>query len=77
MFRGQASITNGQFEFDFIVPKDVGIPVGYGKVSFYAVKEDSLEDKAGASVNTLQIGGINPDAAEDNLPPRSQRICST
>ncbi|WP_417557862.1 type IX secretion system sortase PorU [Mesoflavibacter zeaxanthinifaciens] len=72
VFRGQASVTNGQFEFDFIVPKDIGIPVGYGKVSFYAVKEDSLEDKTGASINTLQIGGINPDAEEDNLPPTIQ-----
>ncbi|MCP4052863.1 MAG: type IX secretion system sortase PorU [Mesoflavibacter sp.] len=72
VFRGQASVTNGQFEFDFIVPKDIGIPVGYGKVSFYAVKEDSLEDKTGASINTIQIGGINPDAEEDNLPPTIQ-----
>ena len=27
IFRGQASVKNGQFEFDFVVPKDVGIPV--------------------------------------------------
>ena len=72
VFRGQASITNGQFEFDFIVPKDIGIPVGTGKVSFYAVKENSLLDKTGASLNTLKIGGINPNAAEDNIGPTIQ-----
>ncbi|GAL80930.1 hypothetical protein JCM19274_1556 [Algibacter lectus] len=39
IFRGQASVKNGEFEFDFIVPKDVGIPVGVGKVSFYSKDE--------------------------------------
>ena len=72
VFRGQATVTNGQFEFDFIVPKDIGIPVGTGKVSFYATQENSLEDKTGASLETLKIGGINPDAAEDNIGPTIQ-----
>ena len=69
IFRGQASVTNGQFEFDFVVPKDVGIPVGFGKVSFYAKNEELLQDKSGASVNTVKIGGINENAAEDNIGP--------
>ncbi|MGB6268482.1 MAG: type IX secretion system sortase PorU, partial [Olleya sp.] len=72
IFRGQATITNGQFEFDFIVPKDIGIPVGTGKVSFYATKNNSLEDKTGASIETLKIGGINPNAAQDNIGPTIQ-----
>ena len=25
VFRGQASITNGQFEFEFVMPRDIGI----------------------------------------------------
>jgi len=72
VFRGQATVTNGQWEIDFIVPKDIGIPVGTGKVSFYATQENSLEDKTGASVETLKIGGINPNAAEDNIGPTIQ-----
>ena len=36
LFNGQATVTNGLFEFDFVVPRDIGIPVGNGKVSFYA-----------------------------------------
>ncbi|RAJ13508.1 type IX secretion system sortase PorU [Olleya aquimaris] len=72
VFRGQATITNGQFEFDFVVPKDIGIPVGTGKVSFYATKNNSLDDKTGASIETLKIGGINPNAAEDNIGPTIQ-----
>jgi hypothetical protein len=69
IFRGQASVKDGQFEFDFVVPKDIGIPVGFGKVSFYTNNEELSLDQAGASVNTVKIGGINENAAEDNIGP--------
>ncbi|AEH01531.1 type IX secretion system sortase PorU [Lacinutrix sp. 5H-3-7-4] len=69
IFRGQATVTNGMFEFDFIVPRDIGIPVGYGKVSFYASRETPLSDQTGATTTTLQIGGVNENAAEDNQGP--------
>ncbi|SFZ89330.1 Peptidase family C25 [Flaviramulus basaltis] len=69
IFRGQASVKNGQFEFDFVVPKDIGIPVGFGKVSFYSKNEALTEDQAGGSMNAVRVGGINEDAAEDNTGP--------
>ncbi|WP_299127220.1 type IX secretion system sortase PorU [uncultured Winogradskyella sp.] len=68
IFKGQASITNGQFEFDFIVPRDIGIPVGNGKVSFYAQTANSTSDQTGANFD-IQIGGINENAPEDNIGP--------
>jgi len=69
IFRGQASIKNGQFEFEFVVPKDIGIPVGYGRVSFYAKTEAQIQDQTGVSINTVQIGGLNKNASEDNIGP--------
>ncbi len=69
IFRGQASVTNGQFEFDFVVPKDIGIPVGFGKVSFYSKNEELFLDQSGVSLNTVRIGGLNENAAEDNIGP--------
>ncbi|NNC50863.1 MAG: type IX secretion system sortase PorU, partial [Flaviramulus sp.] len=69
IFRGQSTVKNGQFEFDFVVPKDIGIPVGFGKVSFYSKNEELSLDQSGASINTLKIGGINENAAEDNTGP--------
>ena len=69
IFRGQASVKNGLFEFDFVVPKDIGIPVGFGKVSFYSKDEALLENQTGASVNTVKIGGLNENAEEDNSGP--------
>ncbi|REE08697.1 peptidase C25-like protein [Winogradskyella pacifica] len=68
IFKGQASVVNGLFEFDFIVPKDIGIPVGNGKVSFYAQTANPISDQAGANFD-IQIGGINENAPEDNIGP--------
>ncbi len=68
IFRGQASITNGQFEFDFVVPRDIIIPVGNGKVSFYAQTTNPLSNQAGANFD-IQVGGINENAPEDNIGP--------
>ena len=68
IFRGQATIENGQFEFDFIVPRDIGIPVGNGKVSFYAQTNNPLSDQTGANFD-IQVGGINENAPEDNVGP--------
>ena len=69
IFRGQASVENGQFEFDFVVPKDIGIPVGLGKVSFYSKNQDLTQNQAGANISSVRIGGLNENAPEDNTGP--------
>lgn len=68
IFRGNASVTNGQFELSFIVPRDIRIPVGNGKISFYAKKTNQLEDKTGHDTS-IKIGGINQNAPTDNINP--------
>ena len=68
LFKGQASVVNGEFEFDFIVPRDIVIPVGNGKVSFYAKTNNPLSDQAGANFD-IKIGGINENAPTDNIGP--------
>jgi hypothetical protein len=68
VFKGQASVVNGLFDIEFIVPRDIGIPVGNGKVSFYAQTTNQTEDQAGANFD-IKIGGINEDAPEDNIGP--------
>jgi len=69
IFRGNASVNNGLFEFGFIVPKDIRIPVGNGRISFYAKNNSPLEDQTGYDT-TIKVGGINTNAVADNLPPR-------
>ena len=68
LFRGKSSINNGEFDFDFVVPKDVGMQIDNGKFSFYSKKNNSLEDKNGYDLSVL-IGGINENADEDNIGP--------
>ena len=70
VFRGNASVVNGKFEFNFVVPQDIRIPVGNGKISFYAKRNSpNLENQTGFD-RTIQIGGVNVNAGTDTNPPR-------
>lgn len=69
IFRGNASVTNGQFEFSFVVPRDIRIPVDNGRISFYSKRNESLENQTGYN-NTIKIGGINENAPQDNISPK-------
>jgi len=69
IFNGQASVTNGRFEFEFVVPRDIAIPVGNGRVSLYSKRNQALEDQAGAN-ETILVGGLNENAPEDNIGPQ-------
>jgi hypothetical protein len=68
LFRGQATVSNGVFEFDFIMPRDTQIPIGAGRVSFYAKRSNLPEDQNGYSQD-IQIGGINRNAPADDIGP--------
>ena len=69
LFRGLASVENGNFNFEFIVPRDVRVAYGNGKLSFY-VSNNEL-DKAGFN-NDIIVGGINENAPDDTLGPEIQ-----
>ena len=71
LYRGQASVTNGQFEFEFIMPRDTQIPLGNGRLNFYSERLEILEEQAGVNTEII-IGGLNEDAPPDNLGPRIQ-----
>ena len=69
IFRGNASVTNGQFEFSFVVPRDIRIPLANGRISFYAKKNQLLQNETGFD-SSIKIGGINENATADNISPR-------
>lgn len=71
IFRGKASVKKGLFSYDFVVPKDISLPIGEGRISFYAEKSGQLQDQKGYS-NAILVGGINEDAPEDNTGPEIQ-----
>ena len=66
IFQGKADVVNGKFSFEFIVPKDINLTYGNGRISFYA--EDRNEEKIGYD-ETIIVGGIDTNAEEDNQPP--------
>ncbi|NDI98462.1 type IX secretion system sortase PorU [Flavobacterium sp. LaA7.5] len=68
IFRGSATVRNGQFNVSFVVPRDIRIPVDSGRVSFYAKRNGVFQDQTGYD-NDIQIGGINPNATEDRTAP--------
>ena len=68
IFRGQASVTNGQFAFEFIVPRDITVTEGNGKISLYSKSEAALSDNRGYNYD-IKIGGVNLNAPEDNTGP--------
>ena len=71
IFRGQASVENGAFEINFIVTRDIIIPVGNGKISLYSKTENQLKDQRGHNFD-IKIGGVNLDAPVDNTGPTIQ-----
>jgi hypothetical protein len=66
IFKGKASVSNGDFSFKFIVPYDINYSVGNGRVSYYAVagNEDghgySTEFKVGSSLTGAILNNIGP-----------------
>ncbi|MFM7661493.1 MAG: type IX secretion system sortase PorU [Bacteroidota bacterium] len=66
VYKGKTSITNGYFDFSFVVPKDIALNIGKGKISYYAF--NSATDAFGFDTN-FRIGGINPNGLVDNEGP--------
>ncbi len=58
LYKGQASITNGNFSFDFILPKDINYNYGEGKISLTA--QTNYGAAKGYTQNFV-IGGINTE----------------
>jgi len=66
LYKGKASIINGEFRFTFIVPKDISYNYGYGKISFYG--HNQLSDASG-SFTSVVIGGSADSIADDSEGP--------
>lgn len=68
IFRGQAEVANGVFEFKFIVPKNIAYQVAAGKLSLYA--RDSVQDLTASGYSkSFDIGLSESNPATDNTPP--------
>jgi hypothetical protein len=66
LFKGKATVTNGDFSFTFVLPKDISFQYGKGKLSYYA--DNGTTDAAGYYDNII-IGGVNTSAGTDAKGP--------
>lgn len=66
LYKGRATVTNGDFKFEFVVPKDIDFNYGRGKISYYA--DNKVVDADGWD-STFVVGGINPNPPVDNVGP--------
>ncbi len=67
LFKGSASVINGEWTFSFWVPKNINYSYGYGRISYYASDEKSID--AGGVFNNIVIGGTNQNHIADNEGP--------
>ena len=67
LFKGNATVKNGHFQFSFYVPKDIDYNFGNGKISYYSCTEH--EDAAGSFTDFI-IGGMDTTGIDDNESPR-------
>ncbi len=66
IYDGKAKVKNGEFNFSFVVPKDIAYTKGQGKISYFA--SDKLKDANGHDF--IQIGGTAEDPISDDQPPK-------
>lgn len=66
LYKGKASVVNGYFTFECIVPKDINYEYGAGKISYYA--HGGGTDASGYDTMFV-VGGIDTTAVADTEGP--------
>jgi hypothetical protein len=66
LYKGKASVNNGRFSFEFIVPKDITYSFGNGKIIYYSY--DPADDANGYFSDFI-IGGTDPAMVPDQTGP--------
>ena len=67
IFKGLVEVNNGNFSFEFIVPKNIEYIYGEGRMTFFATDTASFLDAS--SSNNFIIGGTSDEYVEDLVPP--------
>lgn len=68
IFKGAATVTNGQWSFSFWVPKNINYTYGNGRISYYATDGNTID--AGGVFTNVIIGGSNKAVAIDDQGPK-------
>ncbi len=66
IYRGKASVTDGEFSFSFVVPRDIAYNYNFGRISYYAEGEGT---NANGYFEEFVIGGSSDQALTDETGP--------
>ncbi|MCC7317686.1 MAG: type IX secretion system sortase PorU, partial [Bacteroidales bacterium] len=66
LHKSTVEVKNGNFEFTFMMPKDIGYQYGPGKISYYAT---DLNNDAQGSYENFLVGGFSHNTVDDNDGP--------
>lgn len=66
-FKGKATVKNGQFSFEFVVPRDIDRSFDIGRINFYA---NTGTTDANGDYRSYVIGGLSDNPIEDNEGPQ-------
>lgn len=72
MYAGNTKVESGQFEFEFIVPKDLAYNEGRSRINIYAHAPDHKLEAMGMDTTAYITSGSGSDEV-DNTPPEIRR----
>ena len=68
IFRGSSTVNNGNFNFEFVVPKNIEYNFGKAKITMYAIDSINQIDANGSNID-FSIGGTSKNFSGDENPP--------
>ena len=71
LFAGKAVVSDGEFSFTFMMPKDIKYNFGTGRINYYA-HDTETGDEAQGSFENFVVGGTNPDIVYETEGPEMQ-----
>jgi len=74
IYRGRTVVTNGKYETEFVVPKDISYENKNGKIATYIFNQQ--QDGVGFTSNVI-VGGTNPNAINDGKGPEIEIFFDT
>ncbi|MFA0962378.1 type IX secretion system sortase PorU [Roseivirga sp. BDSF3-8] len=68
LFRGTATLVNGEFTIEIPAPRNLDYTYGNGKISFYALHGNGINDARGVKSDVV-VGGTDCRATVEQTPP--------
>ncbi|MCD7973962.1 MAG: type IX secretion system sortase PorU, partial [Candidatus Azobacteroides sp.] len=68
LFTGKDTISNGEFSFNFVVPKDISYSYQPGRINIYAVDSENNNEAQGYFENFI-VGDTDENGINDEKPP--------